>query len=299
MFDVFTDEIEVLIKDGLANLYWFKGDLHKAWLSSNVDPRLVAEVKNLRSVEGKALTTREQMDSLYERIRNLDYNRRLEISRNFARILIEQQSFVAQDRGHQIQRAQLAALQLRELRDKQSKRQEVKQARVVARTETYDEKRQKLQARFMDTHALTPQQKGYALEKLFADLMDVTGIPVEKPFNNLGEQIDGAIKYEGRYYLVELKWTAERTDPVELRNFYVKLLGKPDGRGIFLSMSGFTSAAVQTLPHGKEINMMLLDGVHLSNVLFGHYSFKQLLDHAIKTVSLRSEIYCSHALEKP
>ncbi|VVE50693.1 restriction endonuclease [Pandoraea cepalis] len=298
MFDVFTDEIEVLIKDGLANLYWYKGDLHKAWLSSKVEPRLVSEIKNLRSPEGKSLTKREQMDALYERIRTLEYNRRLEISRNFARILIDQQSFVAQDRGHQIQRAQLATLRLRELRDRQSKEQEIKQARVVPRIETYDEKRQKLQARFMDMHTLSPQQKGYALEKLFADLMDASGIPVERPFSNLGEQIDGAIKYEGRYYLIELKWTADQTDPVQLRNFYVKVLGKPDGRGIFLSMSGFTSGAIQTLPYGKEINMMLLDGVHLSNVLFGHYSFKQLLDHAIKTVSLRGEIYCPHAFGK-
>ena len=36
MFDVFTERIEVLIKDGMANLYWYKGDLHKAWLRSGV-----------------------------------------------------------------------------------------------------------------------------------------------------------------------------------------------------------------------------------------------------------------------
>ncbi|WGS54426.1 restriction endonuclease [Paraburkholderia sp. D15] len=298
MFDVFTDEIELLIKDGLANLYWYKGDLHKTWLSSKVEVRLVTEIKNLRSPEGSPLTKRDQMDALYERIRTIDYNRRLEISRNFVRVLIERESFVPQDRGHQIQKAQLAALRLRELLGKQSKEQEVKQARVIPRVQSYDEKRQKLHERFLDSHNLTPQQKGYALEKLFADLMEASGIPVERPFNNLGEQIDGAIKYEGRYYLIELKWTADKADPVQLRNFYVKLLGKPDGRGIFLSMSGFTSGAVQTLPHGKEINMVLLDGVHLSNVLFGHYTFKQLLDHAVKTVSLKGEIYCSHALEK-
>lgn len=34
MFDVFTEEIEVLLKDGIANLYWFKRDLHKAWLKN-------------------------------------------------------------------------------------------------------------------------------------------------------------------------------------------------------------------------------------------------------------------------
>lgn len=296
MFDVFTDEIEMIIKDGLANLYWYKGNLHKTWLSSKVDSHLVTEIKNLRTPDGKPLTKREQMDVLYERLRTIDYNRRLEISRNFARVLIEHQNFVAEDRGHQIQKAQLASLRLRELRDKQVKKQETRRTHVVSRVETYDDKRQKLQMRFLENHNLTPQQKGYALEKLFADLMEASGIPVERPFNTVGEQIDGAIKYEGRYYLIELKWTAAQSDPEQLRNFYVKLLGKPGGRGIFLSMSGFTKGALQSLPHGKEINMILLDGVHLSNVLFGHYTFSQLLDHAIKTVSLKGEIYCNQAL---
>jgi hypothetical protein len=36
MFDVFTEEVEILIKDGIANLYWYKGDLRKAWLRSGV-----------------------------------------------------------------------------------------------------------------------------------------------------------------------------------------------------------------------------------------------------------------------
>lgn len=42
--------------------------------------------------------------------------------------------------------------------------------------------------------------------------------------------------------------------------------------------------------------MMLLDGVHLTNVLTGRYTFKQLLDHAIKSIALRGEIFCSHSL---
>ncbi len=30
IFDVFTEGVEILIKYGIANLYWYKGDLHKA-----------------------------------------------------------------------------------------------------------------------------------------------------------------------------------------------------------------------------------------------------------------------------
>ena len=42
MFDVFTEQIEVLIKDGIANLYWYKGDLQKAWLRAGV-PSIVTK----------------------------------------------------------------------------------------------------------------------------------------------------------------------------------------------------------------------------------------------------------------
>lgn len=97
MFDVFTEEVEILIKDGIANLYWYKGDLHKAWLRSGVPIDTKNEILRLKDEEGRNLTKRLQMDALYERLREGDYNRRLEVSRNFVRILIEQKTFSPQN----------------------------------------------------------------------------------------------------------------------------------------------------------------------------------------------------------
>ena len=54
MFDVFTEEIEVLIKDGLANLCWLKDDLRKVWLRAGVPAPLCAKIAALRDHEGKA-----------------------------------------------------------------------------------------------------------------------------------------------------------------------------------------------------------------------------------------------------
>ncbi|WP_233846337.1 hypothetical protein [Paraburkholderia sp. HD33-4] len=48
MFDVFNEEIEVLIKDGLANLYWYKNDLHKAWQRSGVPGAVIEAIKQLK-----------------------------------------------------------------------------------------------------------------------------------------------------------------------------------------------------------------------------------------------------------
>jgi len=36
MIDVFTEQIEVLIKEGISNLYWYKGDLKKSFYRANV-----------------------------------------------------------------------------------------------------------------------------------------------------------------------------------------------------------------------------------------------------------------------
>jgi hypothetical protein len=44
------------------------------------------------------------------------------------------------------------------------------------------------------------------LEKIFPELMRISGIPCDGPFKIVGEQMDGAIKYDGHHYIVELKW---------------------------------------------------------------------------------------------
>lgn len=300
MFDVFTEEIEVIIKEGLANLYWYKGDLHKAWIRSGIATNLCNEINSLQDDEGKSLTKRQQMDILYQRLRNSEFNRRLEISRNFVRILIEQKTFVPQDGKHKIWLAEKSALKLKELLNQQEKKREsqenTKQRARKASVEDYHSQRQKLQERFFAALSISPQQRGYELEKIFVELMLISQITVREPFRIAGEQIDGGIKYDGHYYLIELKWTKDKVDPKEIASFYYKVDGKPDKRGIMISMNGYTSGVIESLQKGKELMVILLDGVHLTNVISGLYSFKELLEHAISQASLPANLYCSHDL---
>ena len=53
MIDVFTEEIEVQIKRGISNLYWYKEDLRKAWLRSNVEQSICNRLFNLKNDENK------------------------------------------------------------------------------------------------------------------------------------------------------------------------------------------------------------------------------------------------------
>lgn len=301
MFDVFTEEVEVLIKDGIANLYWYKGDLHKAWLRSGVASVVRDEIIRLKAEDGQALSKRRQMDVLYERLRSGDYDRRLEISRNFVRILIEHTSFTPQNEKHRVETAERSALKLRELIRQQEKDREYRDSIRVsaekASRETYQSKLGELRIKFAEAHDLPPQKKGYALEKLFTELMRISGIPVEEPFRIEGEQLDGAVKYDGHYYLVELKWVEGKTEPKEIGHFFYKVDGKLQARGLFIAMNGFSDGAIANLPKGKELKVLLLDGNHLANVIYGLYKFRELLEHAIRQASLRGEIYCAHNLK--
>jgi hypothetical protein len=75
-----TEEIELTIKSGIANLYSFHGDLKK-WPRAGVDQGVCDSLMNKRQIDGSKFLKRQLMDMLYERLRKSDLNRRSEISR--------------------------------------------------------------------------------------------------------------------------------------------------------------------------------------------------------------------------
>jgi hypothetical protein len=214
--------------------------------------------------------------------------------------LVEHKNFVPQDPKHRIDVAERAALKLRELIAQQKVEQEdkerAKREAAAAKKPDYLAELGIVRAPFESAHSMEPKPRGYALEKVFVDLTRISGIQVEEPFSNKGEQLDGAIKYDGKYYLIELKWFAEKLEPKHIGAFYFKVEGKMDARGIVIAMNGFTEGVLGTLPKGKELRVMLLDGNHLANVIYGHYRFHELLDHAIKFATLHTQLYCPHKI---
>jgi hypothetical protein len=147
---------------------------------------------------------------------------------------------------------------------------------------------------FDEIKKLDKQKRGYALEKCFVDLMKVSQISVIESFKTEGEQIDGAIKYDAHYHLVEIKWKQGKIPVAVIYEFRGKVEGKYLARGIFISIEGYSDTISDTITRGKELNTILLDGKHLDNVLTEKYSFSQLLDYAIFMASTKGEIYCPH-----
>lgn len=134
-------------------------------------------------------------------------------------------------------------------------------------------------------------RRGYALEEVMQILAKLSSLEVTEPFRVNGEQIDGAIKYDGEHYLVEAKWQDQAAANEPVYQFAGKVEGKMYGRGIFVSIHGFSPNVVASLVAGKAIKTVFVDGSDLVMVVEGLISFSQMLDRKIKAAQTKGLIY--------
>lgn len=183
--------------------------------------------------------------------------------------------------------------QLQEIRDAKIKtdRERRSAAEVVKQTPTAS--LDALKELFLDLHSgkTTPQKRGYALESILAELSKIAGLEVTEPFRVLGEQIDGAVKFEGEHYIIEAKWQDKAAANEPVYQFVGKVEGKMYGRGLFLSVNGFSDHVVQSVVQGKAIKTIFVDGEDLVLVLESHLSFREMLDRKIKAAQTQGKIY--------
>ncbi|MEE5151522.1 restriction endonuclease [Pseudomonas alliivorans] len=137
----------------------------------------------------------------------------------------------------------------------------------------------------------TGSKRGYALERILHELARVSSLEVTEAFRERGEQIDGAIKYDGEHYLIEAKWQEKAAANESVYQFAGKVEGKMYGRGLFISIHGFSEQVVSSLIAGKAIKTVFIDGADLILVLEGLLTFTQMLDCKIKAAQTRGLIY--------
>lgn len=188
--------------------------------------------------------------------------------------------------------------------------QEIRDAKIKAQKEQQDELKRiqqeprqtiiELKQIFLDLHRgkTSIQQRGYALEKILLELGRLSRLEVTEPFRVIGEQIDGAVKYDGEHYLIEAKWQDQSASNEPVYQFVGKVEGKMYGRGIFVSVHGFSDNVVQSIVTGKALKTVFIDGEDLIYVLEERLSFRQLIDVKVKAAQTRGEIYIHPLSEK-
>jgi restriction system protein len=94
------------------------------------------------------------------------------------------------------------------------------------------------------------QQRGLALELTLNDLFKIDGLSVREAFTLRGEdgrvqeQIDGLIALDGRPILVEAKWLSTPIGQAEISRHLVRVYGRAEVAGLFVSSSPYTEPAI-------------------------------------------------------
>jgi hypothetical protein len=183
--------------------------------------------------------------------------------------------------------------QLQEIRDakiKEQRREREKKESDLQKSKTsLTEVKEKFLRLLQGTDNI--QKRGYELEKILQELAVMSSLEMTEPFRVNGEQIDGAIKYDGEHYIVEAKWQEKEAANEPVYQFAGKVEGKMYGRGIFVSVHGFSENVVKSLVQGKALRTIFVDGADLTVTLEGLIDFKDLIDKKVKAAQTKGLIY--------
>lgn len=155
------------------------------------------------------------------------------------------------------------------------------------------EKEQKLEKVKFDLYSLFSlsdrQKRGNLLEDVLNRLFKIYGILVRESFRlidkdsgGVEEQIDGIIEIDGAVYLVEIKWTKDPTDVVDVSRHLVRVYHRGCARAIFISSSGYTKAAIKVCEEALQKTVITLCTLkELVTLLDNKNNLKEFLNRKI------------------
>ena len=110
-----------------------------------------------------------------------------------------------------------------------------------------------------------PQKRGTSCESVFNRLFAVDSLLVRESFRvtdektgNVLEQIDGVIELSGDVYLAEMKWLKDPLDVNDVSRHLVRIYHRGYSRGIFVSATTFTSAAIHICKEALQRTVVVL-----------------------------------------
>ena len=124
----------------------------------------------------------------------------------------------------------------------------------------------------------TPQERGFAFEKYLHSLFLAFSLKPKGSFRVEGEQIDGSFELKNEVYLLEAKWTSKPAGKSDLVIFNEKVGSKSSfSRGLFISLSDFTSEALSSFSSGREVRIILMTVQDLAIALSKKYNLETVL----------------------
>ena len=185
-----------------------------------------------------------------------------------------------------------------QLEEEKKKRQQEEEARL----EQLRQKRQKRQSIRSELIALYQEsdtkKRGKQLEGILNSFFESEGILVREAFTIKGEnnegiiqQIDGAVEVNSYLYLAEMKWWKEALGPGDIAQHVMRLFERTDVRGIFISASGYTDAAIINIQKALNQKIIVLFTLkELVLLLETETSFESLLKAKVEAIQLEGRL---------
>ena len=138
---------------------------------------------------------------------------------------------------------------------------------------------------------LAPQPRGRALQKLLAKVIEKFGWSQEEGARTSHEEMDVVIHKARDYFLIESKWEKDPIEAPIVRELYGKLSNRDGVQGIIVSMSGFSSGAVeQAQDYAGSRKILFFGKEDIEQVIYQRVSFDALLDEKYQQLITRRKI---------
>jgi hypothetical protein len=296
MAALITPRLIELTYEAALKSYWRKQALRKFLRASKISESFLSSWKNDES-------KREMLDRLFQKLQTTDAGKT--IIYQMAQSLSEQITFPdLRDWEDSSEKIQIANKSVQELKhylknqdenlknEKQKKEVQEKYREEIVKTQRSLTDKTKLQDSLDSLFTkVGTQEGGYAFEKWFYELLDFCEITNRKPYKTDGRQIDGSLTLEGTTYLVELKFTKNQADATVIDSLKAKVNKMADNTmGIIISMSGYSSVAIQEAS-GSKTTLLILDASHLYLYFLGALNFSDILSRVRRHVSQTGEAY--------
>jgi hypothetical protein len=290
----FSTDIKCAMRDCILNIFWAKKDIVSFFLDNGCT---TSDVSSIGSYE--ELKRSEIIDLMFKNL-NSKKCEGLGQFRAMLKSLINWSHFdpyyfddLKKLNRTSAERAIIHLKQLQEIRDhkikEDRKQREQREKEVQNPIKTLETLKDLYISLFQGS--LSPQSRGYEFEKIIQELSKLSNLEVTEPFRVNGEQIDGAIKFDGEHYIIEAKWQDKEQSNEPVYQFAHKVDGKMYGRGLFISVNGFSQNVIRSLIAGKTIRTIFIDGGDLTLVLEGYLSFLSMIDKKVKAAQTQGLIY--------
>ncbi|MGW5471525.1 restriction endonuclease [Streptomyces chartreusis] len=138
--------------------------------------------------------------------------------------------------------------------------------------------------------SITPQTRGRVFEEWLRRLLRSSTEHPRANYRPKGEEIDGSFGLDGRIYLLEAKWHGSPLPASSIYQFRGKVDGKLVGTvGVFVSMSDYSTEAVEAVRIGKVLNVILFgpDDIEVA----AEVGFAEVLRFKLRAATEEGEIY--------